>query len=164
MTRVGHCRAERGCGGSRSRHKLSSDHHHHVLEGVHRPHCRRRHRIRWSRCLRRLLRLQAQERCRVPETLEYVAPGWYPYASLTTLLPAEKDKKRVKQATASQPDADVAGGISPEELRAALDKLRAEDVPTDPAEKEQFFMTQVGMGEQLCAQGVLRFYSSSVGA
>ncbi|EPT03618.1 hypothetical protein FOMPIDRAFT_1022232 [Fomitopsis schrenkii] len=65
----------------------------------------------------------------------------------------KKDKKRVKQATTSQPGADAAIGISPEEMRAALDKLRAEEVPTDPEEKEQFFMTQVGLGEQLCAQG-----------
>ncbi|KZT72532.1 MAS20-domain-containing protein [Daedalea quercina L-15889] len=65
-----------------------------------------------------------------------------------------KDKKRVKQVTASQASSTAADlGVTPEELRAALDKLRDEEVPSDPEAKEQFFMTQVGMGEQLCAQG-----------
>ena len=77
-------------------------------------------------------------------------------ASLTILSPVEKDKKRVKQATASQASSDAESGISPEELRAALDKLRAEELPSDPEAKEQFFMAQVGMGEQLCAQGMWR--------
>jgi import receptor subunit TOM20 len=43
--------------------------------------------------------------------------------------------------------------VGPEELREALDKVRAEEVPKTPEEKEQYFMSQVGMGEQLSTQG-----------
>ncbi|KIJ69854.1 hypothetical protein HYDPIDRAFT_184391 [Hydnomerulius pinastri MD-312] len=64
-----------------------------------------------------------------------------------------KDKKRVaKSQTPSETSAST-GGIDANELRSALEKVRKEEVPAGPEEKEQYFMSQVGMGEQLCAQG-----------
>ncbi|KAH9938334.1 MAS20-domain-containing protein [Fomitopsis serialis] len=68
-----------------------------------------------------------------------------------------KDKKKVKQVTQSQESSTASLGVSPEELRAALSKVRDEELPPDPDAKEQYFMTHVGMGEQLCAQGPM-FY------
>lgn len=35
--------------------------------------------------------------------------------------------------------------------------MRSEEVPLGPEEKEQYFMKQVGIGEQLCAQGNQQF-------
>lgn len=68
-----------------------------------------------------------------------------------------KEKKRVKQNQAplesGQPSND-AGGVNANDLRSALESVRNEEVPPGPEEKEQYFMKQVGMGEQLCAQGV----------
>ncbi|GBE80037.1 MAS20-domain-containing protein [Sparassis crispa] len=65
-----------------------------------------------------------------------------------------KDKKRVtKQHAEAEEAAKVAVKVSPEDLKAALAKVRDEEVPTSPEDKEQYFMTQVGLGEQLCAQG-----------
>ncbi|KAF9226766.1 MAS20-domain-containing protein [Gyrodon lividus] len=64
-----------------------------------------------------------------------------------------KEKKRViKSQTPSEASASI-GGVDANELRTALEKVRQEEVPAGPEEKEQYFMTQVGMGEQLCAQG-----------
>jgi import receptor subunit TOM20 len=65
-----------------------------------------------------------------------------------------KDKKRVDKTTAQSREAEVASNqISTEDLRAALDKVKAEEVPSSPEEREQYFMSQVGMGEQICTQG-----------
>lgn len=65
-----------------------------------------------------------------------------------------KDKKRVDRTTAQSKEMEGSSTVGPEELRAALDKVRAEEVPKTPEEKEQYFMMQVGMGEQLSTQGV----------
>ncbi|KAI0921650.1 hypothetical protein AcW1_004438 [Taiwanofungus camphoratus] len=65
-----------------------------------------------------------------------------------------KDKKRVnKQAAQTQESSNASLGISVEELKTALAKLRDEHLPVDSEEKEHFFMSQVSLGEQLCAQG-----------
>ncbi|KAH7916790.1 hypothetical protein BJ138DRAFT_1131771 [Hygrophoropsis aurantiaca] len=65
-----------------------------------------------------------------------------------------KDKKRIaKSQTPSESAPSTSGGVDPAELRTALEKVRKEDVPASPEDKEQYFMAQVGMGEQLCAQG-----------
>ncbi|KAG0703911.1 hypothetical protein DFH29DRAFT_914666 [Suillus ampliporus] len=65
-----------------------------------------------------------------------------------------KEKKRVKQSqTPSESGQPATGGVNPDELRSALESVRNEEVPPGPEEKEQYFMKQVGMGEQLCAQG-----------
>ncbi|EPQ59005.1 MAS20-domain-containing protein [Gloeophyllum trabeum ATCC 11539] len=63
-----------------------------------------------------------------------------------------KEKKKVdKHLARSQGDASAS--LSPQELRQALEKVRSEDMPVSSEQREQFFMTQVGMGEQLCTQG-----------
>jgi import receptor subunit TOM20 len=65
-----------------------------------------------------------------------------------------KDKKRVDRTTAQSREAEEASNqISTEDVRAALDKVKAEEVPSTPEQKEQYFMSQVSMGEQICTQG-----------
>ncbi|KAG1815725.1 uncharacterized protein BJ212DRAFT_1272840 [Suillus subaureus] len=65
-----------------------------------------------------------------------------------------KEKKRVKQSqTPSESGQTATGGVDANDLRSALESVRNEEVPPGPEEKEQYFMKQVGMGEQLCAKG-----------
>ncbi|KAJ3972130.1 hypothetical protein EV361DRAFT_907327 [Lentinula raphanica] len=71
----------------------------------------------------------------------------------------KKDKKRVDKSIASSkaslpPDSGVVGT---EELREALEQVKAEQVPVSPEQKETYFMTQVSAGEQLALQGPM-FY------
>ncbi|KAJ3754171.1 hypothetical protein EV360DRAFT_96701 [Lentinula raphanica] len=71
----------------------------------------------------------------------------------------KKDKKRVDKSIASSnaslpPDSGVVGT---EELREALEQVKAEQVPVSPEQKEAYFMTQVSAGEQLALQGPM-FY------
>lgn len=54
---------------------------------------------------------------------------------------------------AAQQEESTAIPFTTEELRAALAKVRDEELPETPEAKEQYFMGHVGMGEQLCAQG-----------
>ncbi|KAI0346773.1 MAS20-domain-containing protein [Trametopsis cervina] len=61
-----------------------------------------------------------------------------------------KEKKRVQKA-ASASAAQV--NVPVEELRAAVAKIRQEEVPEIGPLREAYFMEQVGIGEQLCAQG-----------
>ena len=44
-------------------------------------------------------------------------------------------------------------GVTPAALREALDVIKNEGDPKSGEEKEEYFMTQVGIGEQLAAQG-----------
>lgn len=68
-----------------------------------------------------------------------------------------KDKKRVDKSVAQTIKIEEeTNAIAPEELREALDKVKNEDVPKSAEDKEQYFMSQVSMGEQLCTQGELR--------
>ncbi|KAJ3573698.1 hypothetical protein NP233_g2272 [Leucocoprinus birnbaumii] len=73
-----------------------------------------------------------------------------------------KEKKRVdktvaqeakESTTATSGGLPTGGAITPEVLRAALEQIKSEEPPTTTEEKESYFMTQVGMGEQLAAQG-----------
>lgn len=66
-----------------------------------------------------------------------------------------KDKKKAdKAATASKiQGATQFSGNRSEELRAALEKIRAEPLPGTTNDKENYFMSQAGIGEQLCTQG-----------
>ncbi|KAK0243121.1 MAS20-domain-containing protein [Armillaria nabsnona] len=62
-----------------------------------------------------------------------------------------KEKKRVDKSIASssaQPSA-----VSADSLREALERVKKEEVPLSPAERENYFMSQVAMGEQLALQG-----------
>lgn len=75
---------------------------------------------------------------------------------------AGKDKKRAdkEKASASTGAAPASLGSRAEELRAALAKIRAEELPASTEAKEQYFMAQASLGEQLCTQGprLFRFY------
>ena len=66
-----------------------------------------------------------------------------------------KEKKRAEKAATSTPPSEVTtfSGNRAEELRIALEKIRAEPPPASTAEKENYFMSQAGLGEQLCTQG-----------
>ncbi|KAF9450959.1 MAS20-domain-containing protein [Macrolepiota fuliginosa MF-IS2] len=70
-----------------------------------------------------------------------------------------KEKKRIDKTVAQEQTSSPSGGpvlssdITPEMLRAALEQVKQEDPPTSTEEKETYFMTQVGMGEQLATQG-----------
>ncbi|KZT29328.1 MAS20-domain-containing protein [Neolentinus lepideus HHB14362 ss-1] len=63
-----------------------------------------------------------------------------------------KEKKKIDKHVA-QTKGDISVSIDTEDLRAALEKVRSEDMPGSAEEKEKFFMTHVGMGEQLSIQG-----------
>lgn len=60
-----------------------------------------------------------------------------------------KEKKRVDKDAAQATPAP----LDAEALRDALIKIREEELPDGPEEKEQYFMSQVGLGEQLSTQG-----------
>ncbi|KAJ3807669.1 hypothetical protein F5876DRAFT_47627 [Lentinula aff. lateritia] len=67
----------------------------------------------------------------------------------------KKEKKRVDKSVASSkaslPSSPDAVGV--DELREALEQVKAEQVPISPEQKEAYFMTQVASGEQLSLQG-----------
>ncbi len=44
---------------------------------------------------------------------------------------------------------------SPAELKEVLKQLKLEEPPKSPEEKETYFMSQVGLGEQLALQGTV---------
>lgn len=65
----------------------------------------------------------------------------------------EKDRKRVKQSLAQEDDQAEALDATHASLKEALQVIRSEEGPKNIEEKEGYFMTQVGIGEQLAAQG-----------
>lgn len=69
-----------------------------------------------------------------------------------------KEKKKVDKNVAQtkereSSDAVAASGVNTESLKEALQKIREEDSPTTTDEREHYFMSQVGIGEQLATQG-----------
>ncbi len=76
-----------------------------------------------------------------------------------------KDKKRVDKTVAEEKTSTASessvpsGTVTPDMLRAALEQVRQEEPPSSTEEKEAYFMTQVGMGEQLAAQGMCNLQS-----
>lgn len=52
--------------------------------------------------------------------------------------------------------------ISSDELKEVLKQLKAEEPPKTAEERETYFMSQVGLGEQLALQGTLSFESPEV--
>ena len=65
-----------------------------------------------------------------------------------------KEKKRAgKNATQAESASSASLEVSQADLRAAMGKLKDEPLPQTPEEKEHYFMSQVNLGEQLCAQG-----------
>lgn len=45
--------------------------------------------------------------------------------------------------------------VSTAELKEVLKQLKQEEPPKSPEEKETYFMSQVGLGEQLAMQGTV---------
>ncbi|KAI0637988.1 MAS20-domain-containing protein [Trametes polyzona] len=65
-----------------------------------------------------------------------------------------KEKKKVtKQTQQAQAQADAASEVSAAEIKAALLKIREEELPPTPDEKETYFIMQVQVGEQLAQKG-----------
>ena len=65
----------------------------------------------------------------------------------------EKDRKRVKQSLAQDDGQAEALDAIHAALKEALQVIQNEEAPKSIEEKEGYFMTQVGIGEQLAAQG-----------
>ncbi|RPD66738.1 MAS20-domain-containing protein [Lentinus tigrinus ALCF2SS1-7] len=65
-----------------------------------------------------------------------------------------KDKKKVtKQSEQAKAANDAAAVVSAAEIKTALLKVREEEVPPTPDEKEAYFMMQVQVGDQLLQKG-----------
>ncbi|KAH8106022.1 MAS20-domain-containing protein [Cristinia sonorae] len=64
-----------------------------------------------------------------------------------------KLRKEKKKAKSLKSDTEAAQTIKPEQIRAALLKVRDEALPTSVDEKEQYFLASVDAGERLCGQG-----------
>ncbi|THV08202.1 MAS20-domain-containing protein [Dendrothele bispora CBS 962.96] len=62
-----------------------------------------------------------------------------------------KEKKRVDKTIASSKAAEET--TSTDDLRAALEQVKKEEVPVSPEQKEAYFMSQVAAGEQMSIQG-----------
>jgi import receptor subunit TOM20 len=74
----------------------------------------------------------------------------------------EKDRKRVKQSLAQDDGQAEALDATHAALKEALQVIKREDKPKSNEEIESYFMTQVGIGEQLAAQGpYLPFFYSN---
>ncbi|KAH7343406.1 MAS20 protein import receptor-domain-containing protein [Rhizoctonia solani] len=65
----------------------------------------------------------------------------------------KEKKKAAKSAKEGEVETPSAPGRSPEELKAMLDQISAEPLPTLPADREKYFMDHVGMGEQMLLRG-----------
>ena len=65
----------------------------------------------------------------------------------------EKDRKRVKQSLAQDDGQAEALDAINAALKEALQVIKNEEAPKSIEEKEGYFMTQVGICEQLAAQG-----------
>ena len=70
---------------------------------------------------------------------------------LTGLI--EKDRKRVRESLAQADSQAEALDTTNAALKEALQVIRSEGGPKNVEDKEGYFMTQVGIGEQLAAQG-----------
>ncbi|KAG5639700.1 hypothetical protein H0H81_005883 [Sphagnurus paluster] len=66
-----------------------------------------------------------------------------------------KEKKRVDKTLAQSRESLVSSSseVTPASLREALEQVKKEEPPASPEEKETYFMSQVGMGEQLAGRG-----------
>jgi import receptor subunit TOM20 len=57
-----------------------------------------------------------------------------------------------------EPDGTTSSNsISPAELKEVLNQLKGEEPPKTAEERETYFMSQVGLGEQLAMQGTIAF-------
>jgi import receptor subunit TOM20 len=75
------------------------------------------------------------------------------FGTLSNWSHIEKDRKRVKQSQAQEDGRADALDSTHSTLKEALQVIRNEEIPKSMEEKEGYFMTQVGIGEQLAVQG-----------
>jgi import receptor subunit TOM20 len=62
----------------------------------------------------------------------------------------KKNNKKVEQTAKQEAEAGAAARLA--DLKNALEQVKKNgELPTDLEEKESFFMTQVALGESLCA-------------
>ena len=80
------------------------------------------------------------------------------FGALSNWSHIEKDRKRVKQSLAQEVDQAEGLDATHAALREALQVIKNEEGPKNVEEKEGYFMTQVGIGEQLAAQGPYLFF------
>ncbi|KIY73922.1 MAS20-domain-containing protein [Cylindrobasidium torrendii FP15055 ss-10] len=74
-----------------------------------------------------------------------------------------KDKKRVEKiATVEAEEESAASAVSPADLREAYLRVKKEEAPAGPSERENYFMSQVSMGEQLAMQGPIFYLPASL--
>ncbi|TFK81511.1 MAS20-domain-containing protein [Polyporus arcularius HHB13444] len=74
-----------------------------------------------------------------------------------------KDKKKVtKQTEQAKAVSDAAVTINAAEIKSALLKIREEEVPPTPDEKEGYFMMQVQVGDQLVQKGPAFFLPAAM--
>ena len=83
--------------------------------------------------------------------------GWI-YMSLSafffTASPG-REKKKLDKSVAQEASASASGDapLPTAEILAAMARIKDDQVPTTPEEREKYFMSQVERGEQLCAKG-----------
>ena len=73
---------------------------------------------------------------------------------LTPRATGKEKKKVTKQTQQAQAAADAASDVSAVAIKDALLKIREEEIPPTPDEKEGYFMMQVQIGDQLVQKGV----------
>jgi import receptor subunit TOM20 len=67
-----------------------------------------------------------------------------------------REKKKLDKSAAEEAETSAAAGdaaLPAEEILATMARVKDDQVPTTPEEREKYFMTQVEKGEQLCARG-----------
>ncbi|KAL1937720.1 hypothetical protein VTO73DRAFT_12873 [Trametes versicolor] len=74
-----------------------------------------------------------------------------------------KEKKKVtKQTQQEQAQVEAESSVGAAEIKAALFKIREEEVPPTPDEKETYFIMQVQVGEQLAQKGPAFFLQAAM--
>jgi hypothetical protein len=67
-----------------------------------------------------------------------------------------REKKKLDKSAAQEAASSTVVDDAPlptEEILAAMARVKDDQVPTTPEEREKYFMSQVEKGEQLCARG-----------
>jgi hypothetical protein len=79
------------------------------------------------------------------------------YPSLRSFTASSgREKKKLDKSAAQEAETSAAAGdaaLPTEEILAAMARVKDDQVPTTPEEREKYFMAQVEQGEQLCARG-----------
>lgn len=77
-----------------------------------------------------------------------------PRCILFTVSPG-REKKKIDKSVAEEASASPSGDVPlpTAEILAAMARVKDDQVPTTPEEREKYFMSQVEKGEQLCAKG-----------